>query len=145
MPEPRTLYTIGYEGASRDQFAKDLAAAGVTTLVDVRRRAMSRKPGFAKKALTADLAEAGISYVHIPDLGAPLDIFYMKDKADHTPMLIEYEKRLPGEVVALDELTEIIQQQTACLMCFEKDPARCHRSVLTRFLAQRMTLDVVDL
>lgn len=145
------LFTIGYEGKSSEEFLGELTAAGIGQLVDIRRRAMSRKKGFAKSALKANLAEIGIGYDHIPDLGAPTDIIRMKDNPDHTPMLIEYERRLPEAMDAVEKLMAMIdasaEEKPLCLMCFEVDPLRCHRHVLTRFLIEQqgMSIDVTDL
>src|SRR5690349_17350694 len=63
--------TIGYENATPASLVAALREAGVATVVDVRALANSRKPGFAKRALSAALAEAGIGYEHVPALGTP--------------------------------------------------------------------------
>ena len=55
----RVLYTIGYEGSSMATFLAALAEAGVTQLVDVRQAPVSRKPGFARRAL-AEAMGAGL-------------------------------------------------------------------------------------
>ena len=65
------VFTIGYEDATPDRVRAALRAAGVATVVDVRALANSRRPGFAKRALSAALAEAGIGYRHLPALGTP--------------------------------------------------------------------------
>ena len=54
-----TLFTIGYERATPPSLVAALRAAGVRRVVDVRALANSRRPGFAKRALSAALAEAG--------------------------------------------------------------------------------------
>ena len=63
------LFTTGYEAATPARLIATLRDAGVTTLVDVRALANSRRPGFAKTALSAALAEAGIGYEHLKALG----------------------------------------------------------------------------
>jgi uncharacterized protein (DUF488 family) len=145
MPEERTVYTIGYEGRSPADFDAALVEAGVTTLVDVRRRAMSRKPGFAKTALRTRLAESGIGYVHLPDLGVPLEVFHLRKQRNHGPLLAAYDQYLPEAAEAVDHVLTIIANETACLMCFEEEVDRCHRSVLTRHLQQQESLHVVNL
>ena len=59
----RPLYTIGYEKARLDDVVAALKGAGVATLIDVRDRPISRRPGFSKRQLAAALEEAGIGYV----------------------------------------------------------------------------------
>ena len=68
-----TLATIGYEGATIREVLDALEAAHVGLLVDVRAVAMSRRPGFAKSALSAHLRERGIEYLHLRALGTPAD------------------------------------------------------------------------
>src|SRR3569833_2591238 len=67
------LATNGYEGTTVDVFLDTLRGAGIQLLVDVRAVAMSRRPGFAKSALSANLREAGIDYLHLRKLGSPSD------------------------------------------------------------------------
>ena len=69
----RTLATIGYEGASMESFLRALKEAKVELLVDIRAVASSRRPGFSKNALAANLAEAGIDYLQLRGLGTPSD------------------------------------------------------------------------
>jgi uncharacterized protein (DUF488 family) len=65
------LFSIGYEKARLADVVATLKAAGVETLIDVRDRPISRRPGFSKNQLTAALAEAGIRYVGLRALGTP--------------------------------------------------------------------------
>ena len=67
----RTLYTIGYEKALLKDVISTLAAARVGTLIDVRDRPISRRPGFSKRQLAAAIEEAGMRYVHLQALGTP--------------------------------------------------------------------------
>src|ERR1700722_1454548 len=65
------LHTIGYEKARLVEVIAALQQAGVATLIDVRDRPQSRRPGFSKRQLAAGLEEAGISYVGLKALGTP--------------------------------------------------------------------------
>ena len=67
------LATIGYEGASMQTFLSALQEAQVELLVDVRAVASSRRPGFSKTKLAANLAGKGIDYLHLRGLGTPAD------------------------------------------------------------------------
>src|SRR5439155_24690440 len=66
-----TLFTIGYEKARLADVVATLRAAGVATLIDVRDRPISRRPGFSKRQLTAAAEEAGMRYLHLQALGTP--------------------------------------------------------------------------
>lgn len=68
---PTRIFTIGYEGATQDQFIATLQQAGVVQVIDVRAVPLSRKPGFSKNVLAAGLKAAGIAYVHLKALGTP--------------------------------------------------------------------------
>ena len=62
---------LGYEGRDVDAFVRDIIAMGMATLVDVRLNPISREPGFSRRRLSEVLAEHGIGYVHLPQLGNP--------------------------------------------------------------------------
>ena len=66
-----TLATIGYEGATIREVLATLEEAKIDTLVDVRAVAMSRRPGFAKSALSAHLGERGIEYLSLIHISEP--------------------------------------------------------------------------
>src|SRR5918993_6090399 len=68
-----SIATIGYEAATVKGLQDALVAEGVDLLVDVRAVASSRRPGFAKTRLAANLTEAGIEYLHLRGLGTPAD------------------------------------------------------------------------
>src|SRR5437016_3194025 len=67
----RPLFTIGYEKARLADVIAALQEAGVATLIDVRDRPISRRPGFSKRQLAAALDQAGIRYVGLRALGTP--------------------------------------------------------------------------
>ena len=73
MSSPTIITTIGYEGTTVPQFLDALREGAVKLVVDVRAVASSRRPGFSKSRLAANLEEAGIGYVHLRGLGTPAD------------------------------------------------------------------------
>src|ERR1043165_381605 len=68
---PKTLCTIGYEKARLAGVIPGPKGGGGGTLVAVRARPISRRPGFSKRQLAAALEEAGIGYVGLRALGTP--------------------------------------------------------------------------
>jgi len=68
---PRVAYTVGYQGATPDEMAERLSAAGVTLVVDTRRNPTSRRPGFRRRAFQATLERRGVRYESRPGLGVP--------------------------------------------------------------------------
>ena len=67
----KALYTIGYEKALLKDVIATLVATGVRTVLDVRDRPISRRPGFSKRQLAAAVEDAGMRYVHLAALGTP--------------------------------------------------------------------------
>lgn len=136
----KTLFTIGYEGLDPERLRAALKEAGVATLADVRAVANSRKRGFSKNALRADLEEAGFGYAHLRALGTP-KAGRQAARADDAALMRriyceEVLETIEGER-ALDALAELASETPTCLLCFERDPHACHRRVLAERLALR--------
>ncbi|MFG7485784.1 DUF488 family protein [Methylorubrum rhodesianum] len=143
----KTLFTIGYEGLSPDRLHAALKAADVAVLADVRAVANSRKRGFSKGALKAGLAEAGLGYEHFRSLGTPKSGREAARAHDAGLMRRIYCEEVLDTAdggLALNALAELAAERPVCLLCFERDPARCHRRVLAERLAPR-GFEAVDL
>ncbi|MBI4275414.1 MAG: DUF488 domain-containing protein [Rhizobiales bacterium] len=142
------LFTIGYEKATADAAIGELKRAKVKLLVDVRAVAASRKPGFSKRQLSAHLDDAGIAYLHLQRLGTPAE-GRAAARAGNTKTLWRiYGKHLRSSDVreALDELAAILgSTQRVCLLCYERDPAQCHRSRIAEVMAERTGITVKNL
>jgi uncharacterized protein (DUF488 family) len=140
--------TIGYEGATPQGFIAALKEAGIALLVDVRAVAMSRRPGFAKTRLAANLAEAGIEYVHLRGLGTPADGRAAARSGRHDEMHRIFREHMTTDVAQTDlaTLVSIIEGgRRVCLMCFERDPEHCHRSLVIEALAARLPIEASHL
>ena len=137
MPE---LFTIGYEGADPERFFGTLQDAGVTLLADVRAVALSRKRGFSKAALRTALENQGIAYRHFMELGTPKAGREAARAGDAATLTRIYcDEVLASETAreAMDALADLASRQPVCLLCFERDPALCHRRLLAERLAPR--------
>lgn len=126
------IWTIGYEQASMPAFLAALQGAGVELVADVRAIAASRRPGFAKSALAANLAEAGIAYRHFRALGTPADGRAAARALDLPRLKRIYagQLELPEAIAAGAELAALAHQRRTALLCYERDPACCHRTLL---------------
>jgi uncharacterized protein (DUF488 family) len=136
----KKLFTIGYEGLDSERLGSVLQAAGVTVLADVRAVANSRKRGFSKGALGASLNEAGLGYAHLRSLGTPKSGRQAAHAGDAALMRRIYCEEVLDTAAgqaALDELAAMATAAPICLLCFERDPAQCHRRVLAERLAER--------
>jgi uncharacterized protein (DUF488 family) len=149
MPtKQRPVATIGYEGTTMERFLGELAGARVELLVDVRAVASSRRPGFSKTALAANLGGAGIEYLHLRALGTPSDGRAAARAGKHAEMQRIFLDHLSSKAAQgeLDTLAEIVRGgRRVALLCFEADPAHCHRTLVARALGERVPIDVTDL
>jgi uncharacterized protein (DUF488 family) len=131
------LVTIGYQDRTVDDVIAATRAAEVKVLVDVRLTPLSRKPGLSKNGLAARLRDAGIDYVHLPQLGNPRDnrdAFRRGDEA--TVARYRAVLRTPEGQAALEELLRLATHRCIALMCFEHDASECHRSMVAEALAE---------
>lgn len=139
------IFTIGYEGATQPELIAALQAAGVRQVIDVRAVPLSRKPGFSKTGLAAGLAEAGIGYVHLKALGTPAEGREAARKGRHDLLARVYAGQLATTeaAAAMARMRALAAAEPSALLCFERDPKGCHRSLL---VARAMPeAEVVDL
>jgi len=142
------LFTIGYEKAKPDAVYSELARAKVDLLVDVRAVAASRRPGFSKRQLAATLDEAGIGYLHLQKLGTPAAGREAARSGDFTTLWRIYDRHIKTKA-AQDELAELValikSRQRVALLCYERDPAHCHRTRIAANVKKRIRVKVEDL
>lgn len=128
-----TMFTIGYEGRTVEEFVNTLRVNGVGIVVDVRQNAVSRKPGFGKNALVRELAGAAISYQHMPELGNPKDNRDGFRDARVTRARRRYEAILEADGRrSFREMLALANSARIALMCFERDELHCHRYCLAQ-------------
>jgi uncharacterized protein (DUF488 family) len=142
------LFTIGYEQAKPDAVLGELKRAKVDLLVDTRAVAASRRPGFSKRQLAASLDEIGIAYLHLQKLGTPAEGRQAARAGDMTKLWRIYDKHLetPDAKEAMAGLLALVRSgKRICLLCFERDPAQCHRSRIAAIVQSRTGAKVTDL
>jgi uncharacterized protein (DUF488 family) len=147
MTPSAPLCTIGYEKSSFDAVRAALVEAGVTLLIDVRAIASSRRPGFSKRLLAGGLAEAGIGYLHLQPLGTPKAGRDAVRRGDVGTMQQIFRAHMEGDrpQAALAEAIGAAAANRACLLCFERDPAHCHRTLVADLIGARTTQPVLHL
>ena len=126
------IFTIGYEGVTQAQLIEALRGAGVEVLADVRAVPLSRRPGFSKNILAAGLREAGIEYAGFKALGTPPAGREAARKGQHARLAELYAGQLdlPEAIVQAAQLVELAAERPTALLCFERDPAGCHLSLI---------------
>ncbi len=132
------LFTIGYEGEASATVLAALAAAGVRTLIDVRALPLSRKPGFSKRMLAAELAGLGIEYVHLRGLGTPAAGRQAARAGRTGQMQAIFRAHMEEDAAQIDlvHARAIARDRPCCLLCFEADPHRCHRLLVAEMIVQ---------
>ena len=135
----RTLFTIGYEKALLRDVIATLAAAGVAMLLDVRDRPISRRPGFSKRQLAAEIEEAGMSYVHLAALGTPPEgrLANRRREWERIWDIVNEKLARPEAELDLRRAAEIARGAPSCLLCYEADWRICHRRCIAEILADR--------
>ena len=133
------LLTIGYEGATQDAVLAELGRAGASTLIDVRAVASSRKPGFSKTLLCAGVQAGGMRYVHLRGLGTPKEGRQAVRRGDVAGMRAVYAEQMKTDAAQADlaRAVEIARDGPACLLCFERDHATCHRAIVADLIRDR--------
>jgi uncharacterized protein (DUF488 family) len=129
-----TIFTVGYQKRSLDEFIELLLGASIDVLIDVRETAWSHKPGFSKGAFSKALAAAGIDYLHARFAGNPKRL--RAGAATHAECLTAYARYVDSNVQIIEDFEQLVRQlleqgKTICLTCFERHHEDCHRSILT--------------
>jgi uncharacterized protein (DUF488 family) len=144
---PDVLFTIGYEGATVGALMTVMQSAGVACLLDVRAVPLSRKPGFSKRQLAAETEARGMCYVHLRDLGTP-KLGRAAARAGRTSemeAIFRAHMATPAAQLGLGAATELVRERPTCLLCFEREPHRCHRNIIAAMLCARTGQRSVDL
>ena len=151
MTGVRTVVTIGVYGFDQAGFLAALARARVKVLLDVRQRRGVRGSEYAwanSARLQAALADAGIEYRHHKELAPTTELRrlqYAEDdrlgvgKRSRVELAPEYRDRYTREILDRVDLQPIVASLpadgAAALLCVERDPEACHRSLIADRMA----------
>jgi len=128
-----------------DEFLAALKNAGVERVIDVRALPLSRRPGFSKTPLRLALGEVGIEYVHLKALGTPSEGRTAARAGRHEDMERVYagQLELPEAIAQGAQMLDLAAEKPSALLCMEREPAQCHRTLLLEAIAP--DADIVDL
>jgi uncharacterized protein (DUF488 family) len=124
----RTVFTIGHSVHSPEVFLALLQGHEIGCLCDVRSHPYSRNPQFNRENLMRDLKGAGIGYLFLgAELGAR-----SADPACYDRGKVRYDRLAQTELFirGLSRLADEAAKRRVALMCAEKDPLECHRTIL---------------
>jgi len=155
------LCTIGVYGFDAGSFMRALHAADVRLLIDVRQRrgVRGREYAWANAArLQAALAEAGLEYRHMKELAPTTELRqlqYAEDarvgvgKRSRVELAPEYVARYTREILDPAGVASIVDALPAAgraaLLCVERDPEACHRSLIAARVADDHAVAVTHL
>lgn len=153
MDRVRRLTTIGVYGWDAGGFLAALRAADVGLVLDVRQRRGVRGRQYAwanSRRLQAALAEAGVAYAHRRELAPTTELRrlqYAEDerrgvgKRNRAELAAEYVRRYTTEILQRADLDAVVaglpEEAASALLCVERDPEACHRSLIADRLAMR--------
>lgn len=124
-----TLYTVGHSNRTLEDFLSAIKAHGITAIADVRSQPYSRMhPHFDREALAASLKAEDIAYVFLgkelgarsPDAACYLDGKVQFDRLARTAIFQE----------GLERVRQGMEQFRVALLCAEREPLACHRTIL---------------
>jgi uncharacterized protein (DUF488 family) len=154
------IATIGVYGFDRDSFLASLDAAGVELLLDVRQRRGVRGSEYAwanARRLQDALTAAGIGYSHLKELAPTTELRelqYREDerlgegKRSRTVLAPEYARLYTERILDPLDLEPIVRwvgNSSSALLCVERDPEACHRSLIAARLCDERGFEVEHL
>ena len=153
-----TIGVYGFDGAS---FLQRLRDAEVQLLVDLRQRRGVRGPEYAwanSVQLQRSLAAAGIGYRHLKELAPTTELRQLQYREDDrqgvgrrsratlAPAFVERYTREILDPVDLGTIVATLPDgSVTALLCVERDPEACHRSLVAGRLHDELGLPVTDL
>ncbi|GBD10035.1 hypothetical protein HRbin22_02298 [Candidatus Thermoflexus japonica] len=136
-----TIWTLGHSNRGLEEFLRLLRIYRIEQVIDVRRFPASRRhPHFCGPALAAALADVGIGYLHLPELGGRR---VPRPDSPHiawrTPGFRGYADHMESEDFrrGLERVIEEAGRSRTALMCAERFPWRCHRRLIADALTVR--------
>jgi uncharacterized protein (DUF488 family) len=156
-----TVATIGVYGWALDEFLDALHTAEVGVVLDVRQRRGVRGPEYAwanSLRLQAELSRAGIGYRHHPELAPTTELRHVQydedakagvGKRNRVELATAYRQRYLREILDRVDLGELLDELpkdgAGALLCVERDPEACHRSLIAERLAAEHEVRIVHL
>ena len=155
----QTVATIGVYGATLDSFLAALRKAKVEVVLDVRQRRGVRGSEYAwanAQRLQAALGEAEIAYEHHKELAPTTELRQLQYREDdklgvgkrsRVELAPAYAERYTREILGQVDLGPLVAElpDVSALLCVERDPEACHRSLVAERLHREFGARVVHL
>lgn len=157
----RRVITIGVYGFTADAFLAALSAAGVGLVLDVRQRRGVRGSDYSwanSVRLQGALVTAGVGYLHHRELAPTTELRQLQYREDarlgvgkrsRAQLAPDYRERYTREILDAVDLGPIVAglpaDRASALLCVERDPEACHRSLIAERLAAQEAVEVAHL
>lgn len=123
------IFTIGHSNGASERLLELLAQHGITGVADVRSRPYSRfNPQFNRETLANELKKTGLEYFFLgQELGARSEdrTCYREGRAQYALIA-----QTPLFKRGIERLEAAMQDFRIAILCAEKEPLSCHRSIL---------------
>ena len=138
---PLTIYTIGHSTREAEEFVKILYHYRITLVADVRSKPFSKYcPQFNKDIIQQKLIHSGIEYLFLgKELGARPEYkdYYVNNKVSFDKL-----KSSTSFKKGISRLIEEAKNKDIAIMCSEKEPVNCHRSILVSRVLEEEGIEV---
>ncbi|MFI6096509.1 DUF488 family protein [Lentzea sp. NPDC051213] len=157
----KRIATIGVYGRTAEAFVEQLTGEGVGLLLDLRQRRGVRGSEYSwanSARLQLVLAAADIGYLHVKELAPTTELRqlqYREDdrqgvgKRNRVALAPEYAERYTREILDPFDLGALLATLPDCpvvgLLCVERDPEACHRSLVAARVHAEFGLPVTNL
>jgi uncharacterized protein (DUF488 family) len=157
----RAAATVGVYGFGLDAFLDALRGANVRQVLDVRQRRGVRGAEYSwanSARLQEALAAAGVEYRHHQELAPTTELRQLQYREDarlgvgkrsRLELAPEYRERYTREILDQVDLAPIVEgmpiDAVSALLCVERDPEACHRSLIAERLATEHGVSVIQL
>ena len=130
------VVSVGYGGRRLGELIDLLIDHDVKAVIDVRQSPRTRVPGFGGSYLARRLSEAGVEYRHEVDLGNPSDNREAVRSGDPNGIATFRQVLTNQGHSALRRVAAEARRRRIAILCAERDPSRCHRSLIVQALLQ---------
>lgn len=142
IPPRPTLLTIGHSDHELPEFLSLLSQHEISAIADVRSQPYSRfHPQYNREVLSEALSRAGVQYVFLGnELGAR-----RTERESYRDRQARYDliSKLPAFRAGLDRLRNGVSKHRIALLCAEKDPLTCHRTILVSRCLRHDPFDIL--
>lgn len=138
------IFTIGHSNHPIEKFLGLLEQHNIEAIADVRSTPYSRRnPQYNRDNLQAALSEAGVHYVFLGrELGARSE-----DPACYVDGKVQYERLAATDLFrsGIERLLEGVKAYRIALMCAEREPLNCHRTLLVSRALEKCGLGILHI